>query len=290
MKRLKYLGATTMVVVGALLVLGWRTSYRDLERVWGPIIAARGDIGTGSVNKFGFNDAIAATEESVYEGNDFGGAARIIMDTTAQTIFISSDDAADAGIEITVEGLDANWDYQTVSQALGAPAAISGTAFQQLPGTWMRINRAYNSDTTGLTGDVYVHIDSVDTGTDGVPDIPATHIRTMVTGAEEQTLQAAYTVGDQRDGWLTRMCLSVLSSGAGTNVTTARMRVYRDGSGTVSRTTQIFTADAPGTTCVDYNPPIHLDSRDAIDCTGQAGGAGEDVACTFDIILTVDDD
>jgi hypothetical protein len=114
----------------------------------------------------------------------------------ATSLYVSSDDASDANLGITIIGLDANWAEQTVVTTLGAAAVTSGTAFK-LVGTatnWMRVYRAFNSSETDYTGEIYIHTDDTDTGNDGVPDAGTTQILACIMVEDAQTQMAIYTV------------------------------------------------------------------------------------------------
>jgi hypothetical protein len=160
------------------------------------------------VYKYGNNPTVAGGAEDIWDCPDATepGAATYPFPSTAQTVYVSSDNAADATFGITIIGLDANWEQQTVETSLGAAAAVSGTAFAQVgtASNWMRVFRAYNSNaaTTAYTGTIYIHTDAADTGNDGVPDSGTTQILACILPGEGQTQMAIYTIPDGFRGLL----------------------------------------------------------------------------------------
>ncbi len=143
------------------------------------------------VDKFGANPDISTTTdpEDIW---DQGGTYTFL--SSAQTLYISSSDNSDT-VDITVEGLDANWALQTATKAL------TGQTQTALAGTWLRVFRAYNADSTNLAGDVYVA--ETDDLTGGVPDT-ASKIKAKITSTAQQTLMAIYTIPTGYTGYMLR--------------------------------------------------------------------------------------
>lgn len=94
--------------------------------------------GKDSINKFGHSDAVSTTLVPVCSGNVYQTV------TVAQTLELVSTAAADnqAGIgarKITIEGLDANWEPQSIEADMHA---TDGTLAETVTGyTWMRVFR-----------------------------------------------------------------------------------------------------------------------------------------------------
>jgi hypothetical protein len=94
------------------------------------------------VNKFGRNPAVTG---ATYEVVSLGGLYQ--TPTTAQVLeFVSSStvDALDQNgmRELTIQGLDASWEEQIVTVAAHA---TNGQTAVPVPGTWLRVYRAYVS-------------------------------------------------------------------------------------------------------------------------------------------------
>lgn len=105
------------------------------------ISAIRGAAGISVVHKFGRNNNLGTSFAPVAMGGVYP------TPTSAVSLeFISSDtnDAQDStGMhELTVIGLDANWDEQTVVTAAHATDGLTAVA---ISGTWLRVYRAYVS-------------------------------------------------------------------------------------------------------------------------------------------------
>lgn len=139
-----------------------------------------------SVNKFGYNNDIdtATAPEDIWS---VGGLYPYATFTTAQSLeFLSSSAEDGAGTEtgtgeITINGLDANLNNQTVV------VSTNGTSVVTIPGTWLAVNRAYIND--GETGTAGTNVGTITirvaSAGDTVSEIPA---------ARGQTQQAVYRV------------------------------------------------------------------------------------------------
>ena len=242
----------------------------------------------GTVNKFGFNGDVDTTEESIWDADDLpsGGAGPgrcfANIGTTAADMYVSSDDAADATLGISIEVLDASWDVSTVTMNLGAATGGTGTLFTQIgTATMLRVNRAFATG-DDFTGNIYIHTDTSDTGPDGIPDA-AGDIVAVITAGENQTLQACYTCPNGMDCLLTQFCIGNLSQAAASQDVTFRLR--RSVEGAASRTTEIMTLADSVTACVRHNPPIVFDEKTDIELTADAAGASQGTSGTFDILL-----
>jgi hypothetical protein len=275
------------LVLGLVLAVSLGASYENLVDINGRLIASqRLPNGHSALLKFGFNTAVNAAEESVSEVNDATGAnngpARCILDTSAiPLVLVSSDDANDAGLEITIEGVDSNWDAISATVNLGVAALTSGTVYSIVGvGTWLRVNRAYVSDSTAVQGTVYIHKDNItDDGTDGVPDVPSTQTLAVINAAEQQTLHACYTIPDDYAAgfFLTEVCSSVNASG-GAQASTFRLRLTTEAG--ADRTQLRFGVGAGLTSCQRFDPPKKYAPRNALELTA-IGGTNVDASGTF---------
>ncbi len=152
-----------------------------------------------AVKKFGRNSAVGAAVEDIFAA---GGVK--VWPAAAATIYISSDNqAADVGIEITVEYIDANGLHAEVTGQLHATDART---FVSLGVTALDVNRAYLSgDGEALTGNVYVSVDNTDVGGNGIPD-DTDDIMAFIPLLDGQTMQATYRVPTDEtafiSGWM----------------------------------------------------------------------------------------
>lgn len=245
-----------------------------------------------TVNKFGFNVDVEATEESIWDVDDLptnsDGPVRCFANMnsgttpTAAALYISSDDENDAsdndGISIVVEYLDADWDLASTTVALGL-ASASGTVFAQIgSATIMRVNRAYAAG-AAPSGNIYIGKDDVDGGTDGVPDTIATDAVAAITIGENQTRQACYSVPNGYNAFMTNWCFS--NEGTGDSAVTFRIRSSINGA--AARVQILLDQADEVATCNRLEPPLAFEEKTDIEITGVASsdaGAG-----TFDLVL-----
>lgn len=99
-----------------------------------------------TVQVFGHNDAIGSSTETIWPE---GGFITIGYPGAAQTItLVSAGGATDNGVKITLQGLDgATWNPAEEEVTLGADGTVTTSS------TWGRVNRAWVSGSTALTGD-----------------------------------------------------------------------------------------------------------------------------------------
>jgi hypothetical protein len=147
---------------------------------------------TPSVQKFGTN---AAVGNAAYE-EIWPVAAAYNFLATAATLYIGSDDALDTAVTVTVEGLDANWDPQTVEIALDVTDPQADQVAVITAGgaeTWIRVNRAWVSGATAAVGNVHIADEIPATWTAG--GVPGTLGNTVayIPIADQQTMQAVYS-------------------------------------------------------------------------------------------------
>ena len=221
---------------------GYKQNEEDLESATSPYVADNGKVikqfpvldpvgvsrgqydGVSFVAKFGRNATVGNSAEEVLWDQQI--AVYTYM-TTASTLYISSDDNADTQT-YDVQGLDENWNMQTVS------VTLSGYTSVPLSGSWIRVFRAYNTSGTNSAGEVYVADSSA--STNGTPDV-ATTIKARVIAGNNQTNMAIYTVPAGHKGYLMDWYISLLR-GSGTAVIAGDFDIYRRPVGTVFRSTQ----------------------------------------------------
>ena len=170
---------------------------------------ARGRTEFSYINKFGANLAVsAATDEDVAEP---GGS--IVWPTAAETLEILSSSASDKGtptastgaLTVTIEGLDASWDFKT------ATVTMDGTAVVAMAGTWRRVSRAYV---------VTVGSSESNVGIITIRVASAGATRLIIAIGKGQTLHAAWTVPQGYTGYLHSVYGSIISgSPSGVEVT-----------------------------------------------------------------------
>jgi hypothetical protein len=126
-------------------------------------------------------DIQGSVEEDIWS---YGGDLN--WDSGAVTLYISSTVGGDT-MDVLVEGLDANGDEVSETETL------AGLTFTPLTQTFWRVHRATIQGGTPPTGDVYVHIDSVDGDANGIPDTAQTDTRAFIAAGEEIGNNGFYT-------------------------------------------------------------------------------------------------
>ena len=167
------------------------------------------------INKFGYNSEIdtATDPEDVWS---YGGIYTFI--TSPIPLFISSSDNTDTQI-ITVSGLDENWLTQTQT------VTLAGQTKTPIAGTWMRIDRAFNSDSTEFAGRVYIYEDT--TPVAGVPS--ASFVRGVIETDAQQTQMALYTIPDDVNGYIPSIIANIYNAGNADSSSLIQMRVRFEG-------------------------------------------------------------
>lgn len=133
--------------------------------------------GAYSVNKFGYNNAVGTTFETIWDGNNV-----YTYIASAGTATAASSDSGDNTGTVTVEGLDTN--FNLVSETI----TIGGSAGSQ---SFYRIFRAFLvTHPTGSTniGNITITADSKSAA--------------IITAGKGQTLMALYTIPAGKKGYL----------------------------------------------------------------------------------------
>jgi hypothetical protein len=154
---------------------------------------AMGEIaGYSFIEKFGENPQVdtATTPEDVWdEGGEY------TFSTTAAIDSLSSDDIGDTDIDITVVGLDTDWNE--VTQTIPTDA-VDGRTRVALTTNLLRFFRAFNANGVELLGNVYVYENTALTL--GKPT-DVTKIRGKIQIGHGQTLMAIYSVPAGHTGY-----------------------------------------------------------------------------------------
>jgi hypothetical protein len=199
--------------------------------------------------------------------------------TTATALYASSSSAADT-VSINVQGLDGDWNLQTKS------VTLTGQTQALIPGTWLRVFRAYNESATLLAGDVYIAGDAGAAITGGVPDV-ASLIKAKIDLGDGQTMMAIYTVPNGYTAYMTRWYATLAVSRASYAVVQLRKRA----SGGVFRASREIGLTGAGNSIYQelLNIAIPYASKTDIKITIKEVGANDmDVDGGFDLLLVGD--
>jgi len=150
------------------------------------LMVARGNVPKmTSIDKFGYNPDVSTSYETIWDGSNiytYPGSALAMTVTSAAG-------ATDAGVEITVVGLDTNYLDQSETVTLNA----SGTATTTK--SFLRVFRAYVSNGSEPTGNVTI----ANGGT----------TYAQITYPYNQTLMAVYTIPANKRAYLLAGNISV---------------------------------------------------------------------------------
>lgn len=198
--------------------------------------------------------------------------------TSAATNYLSSSDAGDTQ-EITIVGLDANWNEQTVTQNVNGQTKTEIGSGK----TWIRVYQAYNSNGTDITGDVYIYED--DTVTDGIPDT-ISKVKARINNGNNQSLMALYTVPNGKTGYIFQLKGSISSKKDVKSV----MKLFIREFGKVFRVQDIFGLQGTGdsSTDRDYLGYIKCPAKTDIKISADTNTNDTAISASFEIIL-IDD-
>jgi hypothetical protein len=143
---------------------------------------ARGLIrGASHINKFGYNSSVGATFETVWDGSNL----YTYIGTAGTALVTSSNTSDDNNGTVEIQGLDANYNVQTVTATIGGSATTE---------TFIRVFR--------------VKMLTANTGTSNVGTITVTVDSTaaaIISPTKGQTLMAVYTIPAGKKGYLLKL-------------------------------------------------------------------------------------
>ena len=238
---------------------------------------SKGNIdGVERVNKFGYNAAVGATLEAIW---DYSGTYSWNADDTFVTMYISSDNAGDQNLPYTVQGINSEYDWDSVDITTDG---ASGFTFVPIvsnaaDGLWWRVNRALHTapSTTAALGNIYISRDNTDVGGNGIPDTVA-DIQAEILIGMEQTLMALWTIPRDRKAYLTHF----YSSTSVAKVT--EVRLYYRPFGGVFNIKHIVTINASSYQHEWHFPGQYAGKGDLMIQATAAGGGGK-VAAGFSL-------
>jgi hypothetical protein len=209
-----------------------------------------------SIDKFGLNPSVGTTYETIWDG----GAVYAYPTSALAMTVTSAGGATDEGVEITVIGLDT--DYNEVSQTVALDASGVATTTQ----TFLRVFRAYTSNGQDAT-------DTVTVANGGVT-------YAQFSAEMQQTLMAVYTIPA---GYVGYLISGNLSSQKDKDITSKLMMRAQGG---VLRTKGLVLT--PGTPFQrTWSIPQRIPEKTDIEIRAKAGATGP-VAAGFEIVLVKD--
>ena len=178
----------------------------------------------------------------------------------ASVVTVVSDDGADI-TDVTLEGLDANYAFQTETLTLTGVTPVTGAK------TWHRINRAFMSGTATNVGKIVVK--------NATPTVI-----TEIKAGRGQTLQAFYTVPAGCTGFLSTF--QMVSSKTQSVEISMFARPF-GGAFRVVGGSMLYQMDHT----IEYASPIVFTEKTDIDVRA-IGAANGTISCSFDLVIVAD--
>ena len=224
---------------------------------------AQGEVsGHSSVHKFG-----AVPEMS----NNASGTLWDVNDTdypwaswdTAGAITVAAVNASDDGIELTIVGLDENYEAQTQTVTVSSASATTVT------GTWKRVYRAYCTTATN-NNDIIIQKSGVTVA--------------KIAAGNAQTLMAVYTVPAGYTAYLLKGAMSCSYESDATG--NMFVRYFGQNSFRIGHSFEV--SGHGGEYCYDFSIPIKLPEKSDIDVRAAVRTNNARLTSAFDILLVKD--
>lgn len=228
------------------------------------------------VKKFGLAENIDTADGyvDIWDGCNVAAASKTYTFSTAADIdSLSSSDNGDTQ-DVTVVGLDTNWDE--VTQTI----TLTGQTRAALTTSLIRVYRMYNAGTTDFAGNVFCFKNVA--LTDGVPNTAA-NIRAIVQGANNQTLMAIYTIPAGYTGYLVRGWANQAINKTAANTIKFMAREF----GGVFRVQRTQGLNSVGSSLVETDEKLPFVIPEKTDLKVMANTTANDMAlgAGFDIVL-----
>lgn len=225
---------------------------------------SRGQIpGHYRLHKFGFNPLINDLEETIW---DVGGIYAYPSSAVKMTA-TSTDSSNDDGVQVTIQGLDAN--YNQLSETV----TLDGTGVGETSGFFLRVFRAF------------IEGSQEPSGTINITNASTTYAR--ITLGENQTLMSVWTVPAGFTAFLYQKDVTCFTDA---NDKYGTMRFITRKPGGVFRTQDKYSVHT-GHTELAYTTPIPIPEKTDIEARaiGSSSNAGLRVSTTFDITYIKND-
>jgi len=207
------------------------------------------------IDKFGYLPTATTSYKTIWDGDNV-----YTYPSAATTMnVVSSAGATDNGIDITIQGLDADYNQVTETVTLGDDSA-GGTATTT---EFLRVFRAFVANGTNITGNVTIQQDGV--------------VYAKIFAEMQQTLMAVYTIPAGKRGYLVAANISVEKN----QPVIAKLMVRKPGN--VLRVQGIVSTFGVPFQRVWQLPPV-IDEKSDIEIRAKAG-ATTSIAAGFEIVL-----
>jgi hypothetical protein len=222
---------------------------------------ARGHIANHSFNhKFGAVPAMSANQTgTIWDVNDttYPWSAW----SSAGAVTVPAVNASDNAKQITIQGLDANYNYQEETLTISSGGSVTSTK------SFIRLNRGFVVD-----------------GSTNVADITVTKDATTVlkiTAGKGQTLMAVYTIPADKTGYLTQGTCTIQKGGDATG--DMFVRYFGQASFRVGHSFEV--EGAGGQYNYKFSVPLRIPEKSDIDVRASVRTNNARLTVAFDIIL-----
>jgi len=222
---------------------------------------ARGHIRNHSFNhKFGAVPAMSnGVTGTVWDVNDVVYPWSVW--DTAGTVSVSTVNASDNGKSITIQGLDAFYNFQEETIVMSSSGAVNSTK------SFIRLNRAFLLDGTNNVGDILV-------------TKSATTVL-KITAGKSQTLMAIFTVPADKTAYLTQGGCSIQKGGDATG--DMFVRFFGQSSFRVGHSFEVQGEGGPYQ--YKFTVPLRIPEKSDIDVRVSVRSNNSRVTAVFDLII-----
>jgi len=264
----------TVFAPGRNAAVSYNYAWDEKNSYWTPLkstsLSYDNIVGQASdfIHKFGSNPDISNTVSATSPETVWDGSNEYTFPPDAGTgIQIKSSQGADAQ-EFVVQGLDENFELQTWT------GDLNGTSDVDIDGTWTRVFRAFNNDSSGIAGNVNIH---------GNGDASASFAQ--VLPGNDQTLMALYTIPANYTGYLCEYHISAHNSGS-SSLIGYTVQIKTRNYGKTFRVQEITSVTTNNVASNTHPFPLQLAPKtDVIVNVISANGNNGSVNADFDIAL-----
>jgi hypothetical protein len=180
---------------------------------------------------------------------------------TAGTVSVSTVNASDNGKSITIQGLDAFYNFQEETIVMSSSGAVNSTK------SFIRLNRAFLLDGTNNVGDILV----TKSGTTVL----------KITAGKSQTLMAIFTVPADKTAYLTQGGCSIQKGGDATG--DMFVRFFGQSSFRVGHSFEVQGEGGPYQ--YKFTVPLRIPEKSDIDVRVSVRSNNSRVTAVFDLII-----
>lgn len=212
--------------------------------------------GHDHIHKFGYNPTVSVVERPVWDG-----AIEYVYPTSAGPCLVASTTTTDTSSEITVIGLDQ--DYNEITNIV----TLNGTTTVATSGSYIRVFRAFVSNDVSCAGDVNINLDG--------------NLNARIDQEEGQTLMAIYTVPAGYTGYLQQMNMASGTENANKYLTVSYKQREQGG---VFRTLAKYTL-ANQFAEERYPYPLEIPEKTDIQIRAKSSSGDQEISALFDVLI-----